>query len=107
MESFLKEYNTFKQYADQQNITTSEAETTQLFAIFRKDERTNRIMEMRNGSNKENKTTDNGEQPATEKQKTYVKNIYEQNGISYNEEEMQKLTKNQASEIINSLKGRG
>ncbi len=105
MENFLKEYGTFKQFAQQQQISNSEPETIQLFAIYRKDERTDSIMGIRNGINKENKTTSNGEQSATDKQKAYIKSIYEKNGVAYNEDDIQKLTKRQASEIINSFKG--
>lgn len=94
MEDFLKEYYSFKQYAEEQQITANDAETIQLFAIFRKDKRSNEI----NGK----KT--NGDQTATEKQKAYIKSIYEKNGITFDEQEIQRLTKKQASEIINSLK---
>ncbi len=98
MENFIKEYGTFKQFAVEQKITNNEPETIQLFAIFRKDERTNEIMERTNGSNK------NGEAAATEKQKSYIRSIYTQKGMEFKEEDMDKLTKKEASRIINSLR---
>ncbi len=94
MESFLKEYNAFRLYAEEQQISSSEPTTLQLFAIFRKDERGNSINGRRMDS-----------QPATEKQKAYIRGICEQNGVKFAEEEIEKLTKKGASDIINSFKG--
>ena len=96
MENFLKEYNTFRRYAEQQQTSENEATTLQLFAIFRKDERSNEI----NGKRAD------ADQPATERQKAYIKSIYARNGVQFTEESVNKLTKREASKVINSFKGR-
>ena len=99
MENFLKEFGAFKQFAQKEQISIDGAETVNLFAIYRKDERSNDIM-----ANKNSSLRMNGDQPATDKQKAYIRNIYEQNGIEHKVDDLQKLTKRQASEIIESLK---
>jgi len=47
----------------------------------------------------------NGEPQITEKQKAYLKAIYEQNGIEYDEEQVSSLTRREASELISSHTG--
>jgi hypothetical protein len=91
IEDFIKEYSVFKKFAEQQRIN-NESTILQLFAIYRKDKRSKNIESINNN------------QSATEKQKAYVKKIYEINGKNYNEEDLQKLTKKEASNIIESFK---
>jgi hypothetical protein len=49
----------------------------------------------------------NGEPTITEKQKAYLKEIYEQNGIEYDEEQVSSMTRKEASELISSHTGEG
>jgi len=49
----------------------------------------------------------NGEPLITEKQKAYIKAIYAQNDIEYDEEEISSMSRKEASELIGSYIGGG
>jgi len=49
----------------------------------------------------------NGELPITERQKAFIKQIYSDNGIDYDEEEISDMTRKEASELISGCIGGG
>ena len=49
----------------------------------------------------------NSEPPITEKQKAYIKGIYEEHGIDCDEEQISSMTRREASELISSHTGEG
>jgi len=69
-----------------------------------------RVIEaLKNGASPNNHAAEkpNQELPITDKQKAYIKDIFEQNGIDYNEEEISDMTRKEASELISSYMGGG
>jgi hypothetical protein len=49
----------------------------------------------------------NSELPITEKQKAYIKDILAGNGMDYDEEELNNMTRSEASQLISSHRGQG
>jgi len=93
---FLREYKTFRDYAQKHQIP--DAEIPQLFAIFRKDERSAEINGFRNH--------DNG--MVTSRQKAYIKRLTDNNGESkFTDEYIEGLSKEGASKLIDMLVGGG
>jgi len=92
---FLREYKAFRQYALNQQIP--ETEIPQLFAIYRKDNRTAEINGFR--------SHDNGNM-ATARQKAYIKRLTGNNGEGrLTDEYINSLSKQEASKLIDNLRG--
>jgi len=64
---------------------------------------------LKNGTATANNNTSkpNGELPITEKQKAFIKEIYAQNDMDYDEEQVSSMTRKEASELISSHIGGG
>lgn len=73
-------------------------------------EQAGRVIEvLKNGATPNNDTSPrpNQELPITDKQKAYIKDIFEQNGMDYDEEELNNMTRREASQLISRHAGRG
>lgn len=73
-------------------------------------EQASRVIDaLKNGTAMANNNTSkpNGELPITEKQKAFIKQIYSDNGIDYDEEEISDMTRKEASELISGCIGGG
>jgi hypothetical protein len=67
-----------------------------------------RVIEaLKDGAAPNNRTPEKASQelPITDKQKKYIKDIYEQNGIEFDEEQINSMTRREASELISSHTG--
>lgn len=93
---FVEQYRAFKDKA--KPIVEKEENLVTLFAIFRKDSRTEKIQPKNN----------NGDQPATEKQKRYLKGLLtkasKEGDVEIQSIDVDKLTKAEASGLIEQLR---
>jgi hypothetical protein len=92
---FLEEYKTFKEKAQGHKLTNDEIQF--LFAVYLKNLREN--MRFQKGGLPDKKTETI---PATDKQKSYIKDIYQAKNIPFTEEQINGLTKQEASQLINN-----
>ena len=110
IESFIREYKAFKEFATSEQLTERGAELIQLFAIHRKDERSNGFFEKRQipaGPIHTRRTLPNDGRPITESQKAYIRDLLRTNGVECDDGKIESMTKEEASEFIDSLKGEG
>ena len=100
---FLRDYRKFKAYATKESITSTEAETVQLFAIYRKDLKTEELMQ-RSGA----RTFARGRSPAaTNRQLAYLANLLEERGKKYKTKDLYAMTMQEASRQIDELRNNG
>jgi hypothetical protein len=97
--SFLEDYKAFKESAQELRITNEEI--LHLFAIYRKDGRTESIRSWNGGSGKPAQDAEKAE-TITEKQKSYIKSICEAKQMPFNEMLFNNMTKIEASKWIDS-----
>jgi len=99
---FVEEFKEFNDELQEAGIEATVEQAVNLFAIFRKDLRTERI----NGEKDDievNSTTEG--QQATEKQKHFLKRLADERGIDISEDELDSMTKHEASQRITDLLG--
>jgi len=70
-------------------------------------EQASKVIDVLKNGTKNQPAEANGEPLITERQKAYIKAIYAENGIDYDEEELDSMTRKEASEIISSHTGEG
>ncbi len=94
---FINDFNGFYVKIQKEDIDATFADIATLYAIYRKDVRTIRILEAKEVN----------QEKATEKQIQYIKNLAEKKGISIKKKELENLTKEEASTRIETLLGGG
>lgn len=90
LKEFTEQFRSFKDTAA--SLISNEENLITLFAIFRKDARTEKIQ-----------PKNNGDQPATEKQKRFVKSLLKGKPIA-DTLDVEKMTKKEASDWITKLR---
>ena len=100
---FVEEFKEFSDELQDAGIDTTVEQAVNLFAIFRKDLRTERI----NGDEfiKENEIVTESSELATEKQKQFLKKLADERGIDISEIEIDSMSKQEASKQITDLLG--
>jgi hypothetical protein len=97
--SFLEDYKAFKKSAQDLQITNEEV--LHLFAIYRKDGRTESIRSWNGGIRKAEQEGQNPE-TITDRQKNYIKSICEAKQMPFSEMLFDSMTKIEASKWIDS-----
>jgi adenine-specific DNA methylase len=95
---FVKDFSEFYKEIRRTRVNATAKEVTTLYAIYRKDLRANRL-------NNKNAKLNAGEQMTTEKQKNYLLDLAEEKGMRLTEQDVDKMTREQASKTIDALLG--
>ncbi|MGC9085776.1 MAG: hypothetical protein ACP5IT_06310 [Thermoproteota archaeon] len=97
---FLAEFKRFCEELRDTGIEVKDEQAINLFAIYRKDIRANNM----NSKKIDNKAGE-GAKLATEKQRKLIENLAKEKGLRISQEEMDSLSKKQASRLIDKLLG--
>lgn len=95
---FVKEFSEFYAQVMKQGIEATLNDVATLYAIYRKDLRTDRL----NGNYSE-VNSQQQEEPATDKQKKYLMDLAYKKGVCITQKELDRMTREQASETIDTL----
>ena len=107
---FVKEFGEFCAEFKRSGIDATTEDVATLYAIYRKDLRADRFNNKKNGrksdraienGNKSNE--DPGKEPATERQKHYLMDLAYEKGLCITQKELDRMTREQASETIDTL----
>jgi len=107
---FAREFKKFYKEIKQQVSLLQEESVIQLFAIYCKDLRTQKLLESKpkegvTEQQPEEPEVKNPGEPATAKQKWLIKKLCEENDLDYDPERLATLTKEMASKIIKEIRG--
>jgi len=107
---FVKDFSEFYAEIRKEGIEVAVKDIATLYAIYRKDLRTDRINGKKNnaerncyGPNDIQKPDDPGKEPATERQKHYLMDLAYKKGLCITQRELDKMTREQASRTIDAL----
>ena len=92
---FVNDFIEFNSEIQRTDSGLENSDITMLYAVYRKDIRANRL------NNGVNPSTD--KQMATEKQKRYLMNLAKTKGAKLTEDDINKMTRKQASKAIDTL----
>jgi len=96
---FVKDFSEFYAEVRKEGIEATVKEVANLYAIYRKDLRTDRL-------NDDNRSESNGDpckEPATERQKQYLMDLAYKKGFCITQIELDRMTREQASKTIDTL----
>jgi len=95
---FVRDFGVFFAEIKKEGIEATVNDVATLYAIYRKDLKANRINSNCNKSN-----SDPGKEPATERQKHYLMDLAYKKGLCITQRELDRMTREQASKIIDTL----
>lgn len=103
---FVKEFSEFYIEARKEGIEAAMSDIATLYAIYRKDLRTEKLIKKAHINNfNKNKPADPGKEPTTERQKNYLMDLAYKNGVCITQKELDRMTREKASKTINTLLG--
>jgi hypothetical protein len=101
---FAKDFGEFFAEVEKEGIEATVKDMAMLYAIYRKDLRANNLNNNRN-NNRNNSYEDPGKEPATERQKNYLMDLAYKKGVCITQKELDRMTREKASETIETLLG--